>query len=589
MLGEGCFTTPQGNVVHTNYVDLAGKQLPEGLCLVKLSEPQFDLRKAESVRLSRPSIFRETGEVLVRDEQEGRARTSTTETIEGPTRETAQMDRRERAINTGLRLCDAKLTVSGSDKTRRTNTASAALTFGKDWLIYCTSLLPEVGEQDAWRRTFPEGYTSVTRIHRPTQFAQALGLAVCEHIGATGESAPVKATFHGFKTVEVHRRPQIVLHGPVLYVDDPYRFIDAADTGWAKICSMIFVKSREYAAQNEYRFAMLSIPPEAGDVVDLPVSGMLKDCLLPVKTPVGLADAHLTTAGDEREPAEQRETSRCYTYRRRRVRRESGNWKNGKPGSSRAKEEIVEETVTSPEEVPEPFPEAPKHPDIIVFERVGNQIRFSHTFYREAETARWRMETIAGNQAIVDDPGPGSLPRALEVPQESQFEAQDLVPTDPRIVLELCLNPSVPRAPGPYEGLARSNPAEMEHAFGCWRSLGAAVEMLDGEDREHAAASAWYAAGFIVELVSWFGPIVKSVCIIRECVAVVEFVRAPLSGAVGWATFSGTGTYTLYVQRKNMKECIFSGRSSPGRLSADDYMDALREHGWHPKTPTSAL
>ena len=75
MLGEGSFTTPQGNVVHTYYIDLAGKQLPEGLCLVKVSEPQFDLRTADSVRLSRPSVFRKTGEVLVKDEQEGRART----------------------------------------------------------------------------------------------------------------------------------------------------------------------------------------------------------------------------------------------------------------------------------------------------------------------------------------------------------------------------------------------------------------------------------------------------------------------------------------------------------------------------------
>ena len=150
------------------------------------------------------------------------------------------MDRRVRAINAGLRLCHANLSVSGSAKTKRTHTAASALTFGKDWLIYCTSLLPEAGEEGAWRRTFPENYTSVARIHRPTQFAQALGLAVCKHIGATGKPAPMKATFHGFKTFEVHRTPQIVLHGPVLYVDDPYRCIDDADTGWAQICSMIF-------------------------------------------------------------------------------------------------------------------------------------------------------------------------------------------------------------------------------------------------------------------------------------------------------------------------------------------------------------
>ncbi len=590
MLSEGGFTTPQGDMVQTNYVDLAGKLLPEALCLAKASEPQFDLRTADSVRLSRPGIFRETGEVLVKDEQEGRARTLTRETTEGPTGATIQMDRRLRAINAGLGLCHAKFSVSGTTKAERTQTSTSAVTFGNDWLIYCTSLWPEADEEDAWRRTFPENYTSMVRIHRPTQFAQALGLGVCEHIGATGKPAPMKGAFHGFKIFEVQRTPQIVLHGPVLYVDDPYRCIDEAAAGWEKICSMIFVKSREYAAQKEYRFAMVSIRPEAGEVFDLPISGMLRDCLIPVKSPLGVANSPVTMARDEREPGEQRETYRGYTYRRRRVQRESGNWKDGEPGSGRAREEIVEETVTSPEEIPEPFPEEAKQPDIIVFERAGGQVRFVHEVYREEETERLRIKTLRMNPAIVDDPGLGGLPQALQVPPEDRFEALDEPPTDPRLVLELCVNPSVPRPPGRYEGLARCSRAEVEHALGCWRSLGAAVDLLDGEDRERAAAAAWYAAEFIVDLVSWFGPIVKSVCVIRECVAVVEFERAPLSGAVGWATFSGTGTYTLYVHRGSVEEVVFSGRfSRAGRMSPGTYMEALHKYGWHPKEPGSGI
>ena len=101
MLSEGSFTTPQGNVAQTIYVDLTGKLPPEALCVAKASEPQFDLRTADSVRLTRPGVFRETGEVLVKDEQEGRARTSTRETIEGPTGATTQMDRRVRAVQCG--------------------------------------------------------------------------------------------------------------------------------------------------------------------------------------------------------------------------------------------------------------------------------------------------------------------------------------------------------------------------------------------------------------------------------------------------------------------------------------------------------
>ena len=588
MLNEGGFTTPQGDLVQTIYVDLAGTLPPAALCLVKASEPRFDLRTADSVRLSRPGVFREIGEVLVKDEQEGRARTSTRETTEGPTEATTQMDRRVRAINAGLRLCHTKSSVSGTTRSERAQTATSAVTFGNDWLIYCASLWPTAGEEEAWRRTFPESYTSGTRIHRPTQFAQALGLGVCEHIGAIGKPAPMTGVFHGFKTFEVNRTPQMVLHGPVLYVDDPYRCIDEAAVGWAKICSMIFVKSREYAAQHEYRFAMLSIRPEAGEVFDLPVSGMLRDCLLPVKSPLGLANGPVTIARDAREPGEQRETYRGYTYQRRRVRRESGNWKDGEPGSGRAREEIVEETVTSPEEVPEPFPEKAKQPNIIMFERVGGQVRFTHRVYREEEIQRLRIETLRTNPAIVDDPAPGSLPQALEVPPEDRLVALDELPTDPRFVLELFFNPSIPRPPGRYDGLVRCSRAEVEHALASWRSLGAAVDLLDGEDRERAAAAAWYAAEFIVDLVSWFGPIVNSVCVIRECVAVVALERAPLSGAVGWATFSGTGTYTLYARRGNTEEIVLPGRfSRAGRMSPSTYMEVLQKYGWHLKAPGS--
>ena len=587
MLSEGWFTTPQGDAVYTNYVDLAGTLPPGMLSLAKVSEPQFDPRTADSVRLSRPAVFREIGEVLVKDEQEGRVQTSTHETIEEPTRATTETDRRVRAINAGLRLSDVKLSVNRTTRAKRTHAATSGLTFGKDWLIYCTSLWPEAGEKDAWRRTFSENYTNVARIYRPTQFAQALGLGVCEHIGATGKPGPIKGTLHGFKTFEVHRTPQFVLHGPVLYVDDPYRCIDEAEEGWARICSMVFVKSHEYAAQKEYRFAMLSIRPDVGEVFDLPISGMLRDSLLPVKSPPSVAKNPVTMGRDEREPGEQRETNRGYTYRRRRVRRESGHWNNGEPDSDRAREEIVEETVTSPEEIPEPFPEEVKQPDIIVFEVAGGQLRFGHTVYRDEETERWRIEKLPMNPAIVDALGSGDPPKGLEVPPEDRFDAPDHSPTDPRLVLELLLNPSVPRPPGSYDALARCSQAEMEHALGCWRSLGAAVDMLGGKERERAASSAWYAADFIVNLVSRFGPIVKSVCLIRECVAVVEFVRAPLSEAVGWATFSGAGTYTLCVRRGNVEEVVFSGRSRAGRMSPSTYMEALQKYGWHPKAAGS--
>ena len=49
MLSEGAFTTPQGDVTQTIYVDLAGQLPPEALSLAKASESRFDLRTADSV------------------------------------------------------------------------------------------------------------------------------------------------------------------------------------------------------------------------------------------------------------------------------------------------------------------------------------------------------------------------------------------------------------------------------------------------------------------------------------------------------------------------------------------------------------
>ena len=162
--------------------------------------------------------------------------------------------------------------------------------------------------------------------------------------GVSGKRAPMTGTFHGFRTVKVERNAQMVLHGPVLYVDDPYETIERAEEGWPQICSMIFVKSRTYAAQKEYRFAVLSIRENVGEVVDLPVSGMMQDCLKPVKTPLVGREPEVAIEEDGSETPGKRETARSYTYRRRTVKRESGKWGDGEEG--RQKEEIVEEMVT---------------------------------------------------------------------------------------------------------------------------------------------------------------------------------------------------------------------------------------------------
>ena len=161
----GSLLTPQGNNVHTVYVDLSGEVETKGLCLVKATEPQYDLATASTIRLSLPKVFRHTGgEVLIQDEQEGRARTSASESVDVPSKEPELVGERVSALNAALQLGRTKMSVSGSDKSKRSNTSAAAVTFGRDCLIYCTSMRPTKDEEEAWRRSLPDRYTSFTPI-----------------------------------------------------------------------------------------------------------------------------------------------------------------------------------------------------------------------------------------------------------------------------------------------------------------------------------------------------------------------------------------------------------------------------------------
>ena len=582
MLSDGGVTSPQGNLVQTNYVDLSGTHPTGGVTLAKVSEPQYDFRTMGTVRLSRPGVFRTTGEVLIKDDQEGEARKETQDKVEEP--EDRDLDRRVRSLRAGVRLGRSGLSIKNATATSsRTKSATKKVTFGRDWLIYSTSIWPDEEEQEAWRGTFPDGYTSVVHLYRPAQFAFALGLGICEHVGVSGKPAPMTGTFHGFRTVKVERSAQMVLHGPVLYVEEPYETIETAEEGWPQICSMIFVKSRAYAAQKEYRFAVLSIPENVGEVVDLPVSGMMQDCLKPVKTPVVGSEPEVAIEEDGGKTPGKRETSRSYTYRRRTVKRESGKWGHGEK-EGRAKEEIVEEMVTSPEEVPAPFPSEQKQPDVVIFHQIGSRYRFRHHAYRDEETTRWRIETLRENPAIVERPRLGKPPPELEVPEDLRFDVVDGPPVPPEFILDLCLNPSMPRPPGEYPRLKRLSGPELGHAIGSYWSLTMALGLLDGVDQERAAASGWYAFRFVLDLVTSFGPIVKSVCVIDECVVVVELETAPSTGAVAWATFSGAGTYTLYVDRGGVQELVYPAKfSRAGPISESTLVETLSKHGWSPK------
>ena len=243
---------------------------------------------------------------------------------------------------------------------------------------------------------------------------------------------------------------------------------------------------------------------------------------------------------------------------------------------------VIEETVTSPDEVPEPFPSnEERRPDVIMIHQVGTKMRFIHEAYRDEDTTRWRVETLRRNPAIAEGPLIGARPSRLTVPPELRYETLNEHPVDPRFVLKLCLNPSEPKPPIPNAGLSRCSATEIEHVLACGESLRMALDLLDGAEQARAAASAWYAQRFILDLVTRFGPIVRSVCIIRDSIVLVELMRGQLTGAIAEAAFSGAGSYLLHIDDGRTEENVFPGDvSRAGQTSPGAYVDLLERYGW---------
>ena len=108
-----------------------------------------------------------------------------------------------------------------------------------------------------------------------------------------------------------------------------------------------------------------------------------------------------------------------------------------------------------------------------------------------------------------------------------------------------------------------------------------ALSLLNGADQERTAASAWYAFRFVLALIRRFGAIVKSVCVIDECVVVVELERARSTGAVGWATFSGREhTRYMLIAGASRNWCTRNSFLRAGAIGESTLVETLSEHGW---------
>ena len=278
LMNEGFHMNDAGHLISTIHVDLRDptQQSPVST-LVKACNTNYAPGISKTLRISKPELFREYGENLIRDPGEGNASRETIvpERIDHPDDLTmARLLDSER--NRASELVGSSITTN-TNTVRRSETTTRRLTSGQNWWIFCASVEPsDADETDRWQATMPDDYDHKWYIYRPREFARALASMVAEQFGPQGKPEEMKHSYDGELRLVTEHETQLVFHGPVVYVEDPYETISNARGSWDFMVRSAFVKHDRYRDQREYRFLVLTEDKTTSERLDLSVSlGML--------------------------------------------------------------------------------------------------------------------------------------------------------------------------------------------------------------------------------------------------------------------------------------------------------------------------
>lgn len=280
-LAEGYRIDHFGNAINTAYVDLrepaARHPIP---ALVKGCRPEHVIEEYGIVKVSTPRTFRDSGENLVRDPAEGYY--SDTRVLRDAVDDPRDLTR-EREHNAALNRVAELVGFDWRRNTTSTHTKisqTETLEYAPVGWLFCASIEPSTPEEwTSWRATLEEGYTSVSRIYRPREFALALGHMAAEQLGPQGTMIPVKSTIKGFPSSVTNHPSQLIFHGPVVYVDDMDSWLREARSEVEYFLRAVFSKSATHRDQREYRFVIWADTKPENDVHLLRASSALIDAM----------------------------------------------------------------------------------------------------------------------------------------------------------------------------------------------------------------------------------------------------------------------------------------------------------------------
>ena len=589
-INEGFVLDDAGNLITTMYIDLReeGNRIPIP-ALVKGCKRKHALEDGETILISKPARFREYGEKLIRDVQEGLAKEESVTVIA----ETAAQVMRQRAItdlNEAREILNARVHGVYKETHSSRKTKRKSLEYGKEWWIFCTSIMPKDEECEAWKATLDEEYDYVSEIGQPAKFAQALGRMVTEQIGPQGKDSWKKSSIEGVENARTKHRSQWVIHGPVIYTDRLYDALTRDCDEWTRLVTSIFTKSSEYAEQREYRFVVLNEGADE-ETVSLQISGMMRDALR--RTKEGLvrpAPPPTETAGDDQSKPSPRmnETrvpiSERTTVTERLTEREERRWETRTPdgqvvssdieGWERARERAVTQDHKPAEEDSQKklrtdrdddeIEEGPSAPEFVQDYREQDREHSDEEAVQELalEERGWnggRQDDNDGSVAIHS--GTGHAYKSFE---------------------DMLNDPAFPMSPAETTWKESAcSPEEIAKSYATIEILVIKMAHIREENRQDAASACWHAMQCIRNIYARLGDIVESVWIERERFVVIRIKDSEELKATGRIVIAPSGAYAYCLQLPDKETSGYGGMEWGTKFfPMGDDVETFETFGW---------
>ena len=592
---EGFVQDDAGNLVMTAFVDLREQDDRTPIpALVKGCKREHALESGETILVSKPARFRDYGEALIRDDQEGLAR----EESVAETEQTPAQSMRQRAIadmNEALELAGSGTNLRLTHKETHVESVKSVKSFeyGKGWWVFCASIEPQGDEWEAWRATLDEEYNHESVIGQPSKFAQALAGMVVEQIGPQGDDGWMTDKTGGIDHEPTKHKSQFVIHGPVAYTESVYDYIDDSPDEMTRLVRSVFTKSTEYAAQREYRFAVLTGASE--DCVKLKVSGMMRDALK--RTDHGLLremPVPADTAGEgNAEPSERPgQTSRLMS-RQATVTRRQRQWEERKLTSTQGgtvkssdgeRVDIVDETSVSQVERPLDHDSlnellGNKDDDDEMEEQPARQHARDSTKWDQTQNDEEAVQELARDENDGGDglPGDEGKPVLVHAGTGRAFRSLDEIMNDPTLPM------------GPTKTTSKEEACttdEIVKIYGWAETLAWKLSATDEEYRQDVASASWYALHCIRNLYAKLGDVVDVLRLERNRFVVIQLKESKGLKTTGRIAISPSGAYAYSLALEKGDVTLGHGGIPWGTMffPMGREIDNFETFGWQGKT-----